>query len=366
MSDLMDLPTRGPGARRGGRRRGRVLALVLFALLLCGLFGGAVVGGHAVLSALTGDRTPDYAGDGAGEVLVQVRDGETAGDIGHTLQGSGVVRSEAAFRKAATAEARSRSVQPGFYRLRTHMSAAAAVALLLDPAARARSRVTLPEGVTVAVALQKIADATEVSLADLQAAIADPAAIGLPAYAKGQVEGFLFPATYDIEPGTSAVDTLRLMTARYAKAAAAVDLEARAAAIGRTPYEVVTTASLIEKETAFAADRPKVARVVYDRLAAGMPLQFDSTVNYLREEKKARLSLDDLKQESAYNTYQVKGLPPTPIDSPGQASLEAALDPAAGDYLYFVTVSKDGSSLFTSDYNAFLAAKAKAQAEGVY
>ena len=233
-------------------------------------------------------------------------------------------------------------------------------------ASRARTRVTLPEGVTVAVALQKIADATEVPLADLQAAIADPAAIGLPAYAGDQAEGFLFPATYDIEPGTRAVDALRLMTARYVRAAATVDLEARARALGRSPYDVVRTASLIEKETAFAPDRTKVARVVYNRLDAGMPLQFDSTVNYLREEKKARLSLDDLKQESAYNSYQNKGLPPTPIDSPGQASLEAALSPADGAFVYFVTVSKDGSSLFTASYDEFLRAKEKAKAEGVY
>lgn len=366
MSDLADLPTRGAPAPGPRRRGGRAVALAVFLLLLVGLAAGAVVGGRYVLSVVAGDDTPDYSGQGDTAVLVQVRGGDTAGQIATTLEGKDVVKSAAAFRKAAAAEARSRAVQPGFYRLRTRMSGAAAVALLLDPSARARSRVTLPEGVTLAVALQKIADATEVPLADLQTAVADPAAIGLPAYAAGQAEGFLFPATYEVEPGTSAVDTLRLMTARYAEAEAAVDLTARAAAIGRTPYEVVVTASLIEKETAFAADRSKVARVVYNRLAAKMALQFDSTVNYLREEKKARLTLDDIKQESVYNTYLVTGLPPTPIDSPGQASLEAALVPAPGDYLYFVTVSKDGSSLFTSDYNAFLAAKAKAKAEGVY
>lgn len=367
MSDLADLPTRGPSAspRRAGRR-GRAVALALFLLLLCALVVGAVVGGRAVVSALGGSGTPDYSGQGQGDVTVQVKDGDSAADIATTLRSKDVVKSEAAFRKAATTEERSRAVQPGFYRLHLHMSGAAALALLLDPASRARTRVTLPEGVTVAVALQKIADATEVPLADLQAAVADPAALGLPAYANGQVEGFLFPATYDVEPGSSAVDTLRLMTARFAKAAAALDLQAQAAAIGRTPYEVVITASLIEKETAFSADRPKVARVVYNRLAAGMPLQFDSTVNYIREEKKARLSLDDLKQESAYNTYQNKGLPPTPIDSPGQASLEAALHPADGNYLYFVTVAKDGSALFTADYDEFVNAKNKAKAEGIY
>ncbi len=366
MSDLTDLPLRRPALPPRRRRRGRLLALVVFGLLVVALLGGAVVGGRSVISSLRGSSVADYSGAGSGEVLVQVRDGQTAGQIATTLAEEDVVKSAAAFRRAATAEPRSRSVQPGFYRMHLQMSGAAAVQLLLDPSARARSRVTLAEGLPLAAALQKIADATEVPLADLQAAVADPAALGLPPYADGQVEGFLFPATYDVEPGTSAVDTLRLMTERFSRAARAVDLEARAASLGRTPYEVVTTASLIEKETAFAPDRAKVARVVYNRLDRRMPLQFDSTVNYLREEKKARLTLDDLKQESAYNTYQNTGLPPTPIDSPGQDALEAALSPADGDYVYFVTVAKDGSSLFTNDYGEFLRAKDKAKAEGVY
>ena len=319
-----------------------------------------------VQKVLDRDSAPDYSGDGTGQVLVQVRTGQTASEIGTTLRDDGVVKSAAAFRKAATADDRSRSVQPGFYRLRAKMSGAAAVALLLDPAARARTRVTLAEGLTLSAALQKIADATEVPLADLQKAASDPAALGLPAYAGGQLEGFLYPATYDVEPGTSAVETLRQMTARFTEAARDLGLEARAATLGQTPYQVLITASLIEKETAFPGDRAKVARVVDNRLAKGMPLQFDSTVNYVREEKKARLSVDDLKQESAYNAYTNKGLPPTPIDSPGEAAIDAALNPAEGDWLYFVTVAKDGSSLFTSDYNAFLAAKAQAKEDGVY
>jgi UPF0755 protein len=364
MSDLAECPSRQSSPPP--RRRGRLPALLLFVLLVGALVAGVVVGGRAVLAQLSGSGTPDYAGAGQGEVLVQVKVGQAAAAIATTLLGEDVVKSEVAFTKAATADPRSLSVQPGFYRLHSQMSGAAAVALLLDPAARARSRVTLPEGSTLAVTLKKISEATEVPLADLQTAVADPAAIGLPAYAKGQVEGFLFPATYDVEPGTSAVATLRMMTARFAKAAAEADLDAKAAALGRSPYDVLVTASLIEKETAFAPDRSKVARVIYNRLAGNMPLQLDSTVNYLRTDKKARLTLEDLKQVSPYNTYLVPGLPPTPIDSPGQDAITAALDPAAGDYRYFVTVSKDGSSLFTADYSEFLKAKAKAQAEGVY
>ena len=341
--------------------------MLIVALVMFGLLGGAALGARALLSSFGGGSgNADYAGGGTGEVLVQVDEGDTASDIALVLREKDVVASAAAFRTIAAQDTRSRSVQPGFYRLRAQMSASAALDMLLDPAARAASRVTLPEGVTLADALERIADTTDVPLKQLQSAVAEPEELGLPDYAGGQVEGFLFPATYDVEPGTGAVQVLQMMVDRFEEAAAELDLEARADALGRTPYEVLTTASLIEKETAYPDDRAKVARVVYNRLDDGMPLQFDSTVNYIRTEKKARLSLDDLKQESDYNTYQNTGLPPTPIDSPGVEAIEAALEPADGDFVYFVTIAKDGRSLFTADYDEFINAKKKAQAEGVY
>ena len=362
------VPLRNPsGSERERRHLPKAVGVTVVLLILLAMVGVAVIGGRAVISSFSSPAaSPDYNGDGVDPVLVQVEDGWSASQIATTLQKKDVVKSAGAFREAAAADERSRSVQPGFYRLRTQMSAASALSLLLDPSSRAESRVTLPEGVTLADALKRIAASTEVPLKDLRKAVAHPEALGLPEYADGQVEGFLFPATYDIEPGTSAVDTLKLMVQRFGESAAGVDLEGRAEKLGRTPYEVVTTASLIEKETAFAADRAKVARVVYNRLDADMALQFDSTVNYIRKEKKARLSLDDIKVESDYNTYLNQGLPPTPIDSPGEAALEAALEPAEGDYIYFVTIAKNGRSLFTSSYDDFINAKNKAQAEGVY
>ena len=367
MTDLVDSRTRDPRRPPPRRRLPKAVGIAVVLVVLVALLGSAALGARALLSSFSGGADdPDYTGAGTGEVLVQVADGDTASDIALTLREKDVVKSAGAFRAVAAGDPRSRSVQPGFYRLRGQMSASDALALLLDPEARARSRVTLPEGVTLAVALDRIADATEVPEAQLQKAVAKAGPLGLPDYAGGQVEGFLYPATYDIEPGTSAAQALKTMVDRFGQAASEIDLEGRARALGRTPYEVVITASLIEKETAFAADRAKVARVVYNRLDAGMPLQFDSTVNYIRTEKKARLSTDDLKQESDYNTYQNTGLPPTPIDSPGTDALEAALEPAKGDYVFFVTTAENGSSLFTADYDEFLRAKAKAKAEGIY
>jgi UPF0755 protein len=354
---VLDQPTPTPPAPY---RRRRLLVVVLAVALVAALaYGGA----RAYESAF---GVADYSGSGTGHVLVQVKPGDSAGDIGATLLSREVVKSVRAFTKAAGKDERARGIQPGYYDLRRHMSGASALARLLDPTARVRGRVTLPEGIPLSTVVDRLVKYTELKRADVVAAIENPAVLGLPPYARNRPEGFLFPATYDVEPGTAAVDALRQMTEKFAEVAAGLDLETRARALGLTPYQVVIIASIIEDETAVDADRPKVARVVLNRLARGMPLQLDSTVNYVRTQKKARLTLADLAVESPYNTYAHTGLPPTPIDSPGEKALDAALSPAAGSWVYFITIDKQGNSLFTNDYQEFLRAKAKAQREGVY
>ena len=351
--------------RRPPKRLPKPVGLLVVAAVLVALVAALVVGGQKVYDSAFGSA-PDYDGPGTGSVVVQVQPGDSAGDIGSTLLSKGVVKSVKAFTEAASEDTRSRGVQPGFYSLRLKMAAKEALALLLDPKARVRGRVTLPEGISTAKVVERLTRYTELKRADVVASLENPAVLGLPPYANNRPEGFLFPATYDVEPGTGAVDALTMMTEKFAEEAAAIDLEARAKAMGLTPYEVVIIASLVEAETALDEDRPKVARVVLNRLEKGMPLQFDSTVNYVREEKKARLSLKDIAVESPYNTYTNKGLPPTPINSPGRLALEAALAPAQGDYVYFITIDKEGHSLFTASYDEFLEAKAKAQRENVY
>jgi UPF0755 protein len=358
MSDTV-VETSAPTPSPSFRRR-RLLALVL----VVGLLALVVYGGKRAYDSVLG--VADYSGTGTGQVLVQVQSGDSAGEIGATLLAKEVVKSVRAFTRAADADKRSRALQPGFYMLRRHMSAKSALALLLDPKSRVRGRVTLPEGIPLSTVVARLVKYTELKRADVIAALQNPAVLGLPSYAGRHVEGFLFPATYDVEPGMGAVEALQLMTEKFAEVAAGLELESRARELDLSPYEVVTIASIIEQETPLDADRPKVARVILNRLAQHMPLQLDSTVNYVRTERKARLSLEDLDVESPYNTYQHQGLPPTPIDSPGEKALEAALSPAQGDWLYFVTIDKQGHSLFTSDYQEFLRAKAKAKRDGVY
>jgi UPF0755 protein len=334
----------------GRRRRGAagVVAALAALVLVAGVAG---IGGKALWHAAFAPAA-DYKTAGDGSVTVQVPKGASASGIGDALHTAGVVKSARAFRDAARKDSRALRIQPGYYRLRLHMKATLALAMLLDPKARLRSRVTIPEGTSLDRTLQLIAKSvSDVPLASLREAAKNPAALGLPAWAKGHVEGFLFPATYDIEPGTSAVEVLRTLVSEFTVRAERHDLEARAKALHMTPYEAVVVASLIEGETGTDSDRGKVSRVVYNRLKRGMPLQFDSTVKYayaLKGVTKSRLFHRDLGIVSPYNTYRVGGLPPGPIDSPGDAAIEAALDPTPGPWLYFVVIDKQGHSAFAS------------------
>jgi UPF0755 protein len=335
-------------------------------LVVLGLALVLVVGlGAVVVRSVFGGGPADYAGSGHGQVVVQVREGDSASDIAATLLDADVVKSSGAFRNAADDEPKSRTIQPGFYRLRLQMKASAALTLMLDPTSRVRSRVVLPEGITLEQILARVAAGTEIKAADLQRAAARPAALGLPAFALNKgLEGLIFPATYDIEPGTTAVEALTMMVERFERAADDVGLEGGARALGRTPYEVLVIASLVEAEAKHDEDRGKVARVIYNRLARGMPLQLDATINYVLKARKVDILYKDLAVESEYNTYRNRGLPPGPINSPGAKSLRAALEPSPGNWLYFITVDASGRTEFTESYDEFLRLKAQAKGRG--
>ena len=348
--------------RRRLPRGGGLLAVLVVLLLLTGigLAGGRIAG------RLLGRDNPDYPGAGSGEIVVQVERGATASDIAIELARLDVVKSAGAFRDAAKADPRSLRIQPGWYRLRREMKAVLALELLFDAKARIRSRYTVPEGTTVAGTLEVIAKSVDgTTLADLQEAAANPAALGLPAYAKGRLEGFLFPATYDVEPGTPPADVLRAMVERFDVAASELDLEARAQALGISPYDALIVASLVEAETPKDDERGKVAQVAYNRLKAKMPLGFDSTTQYALHKRKEQLTSADFERDGPYNTRKRRGLPPTPIGNPGEASLLAALEPEAGPWLYFVCVDPQGNSAFSASYDEFLRNKRRSTCPGV-
>jgi UPF0755 protein len=264
------------------------------------------------------------------------------------------VASTEAFVAAARADDRSLGIQPGSYDMREKMSGQAALARLLDPAARIQTDVTIPEGLRLGQVVDLLVEATGLPRKDFDRALQQPERLGLPPYAEGDAEGFLFPATYTFEPDASALQILRTMVRRFDQTAAAVDLVRSAHAVNLSPRQAVIVASLVQAEVA-ERDFGKAARVVYNRLNSGMPLQFDSTVNYALGSDDLTLTNDQLSVDSPYNTYKYPGLPPGPINSPGEAALRAALHPPKGDWVYFVAVAPGSDQTrFTADYQQFL------------
>jgi UPF0755 protein len=343
---------RGRGGRggRGGRPRrrvGRVLA-PLIALVLLVVLGA---GGYKIYRHF---QSPDYSGPGFGDVTVQVLNGDTATSLAPRLVSLGVVASTSSFISAAKSSSNPDGLEPGFFRLHHHMNSALAYALLLNPSARIQSVVTIPEGLRETQILATLEAKTGTSPSAFATALKDTSALGLPSYANGNPEGFLFPATYNFNPGTSALSMLQTMVARFNQESASINLPAAAKAGKLTPNQIVTVASILEAEAGAPQYYADVAEVIYNRLNQGMFLGLDSTVNYALHRFGISLTNSQLHVNSPYNTFIHLGLPPGPIDSPGNAAIEAALHPAHGPLLYFVTVNiKTGLTKFATTSAGF-------------
>jgi len=316
--------------------------LVAFALVV-GTGAVAVSVLWPLVTSLTASN--DYVGSGSGAVSIAVHDGDASRTIGATLERAGVVKTAGAFEDAAANNPQSGSIQPGIYAMHSKMSARSALAMLLDPVNRKVSRVTIREGLWTSEIIRKLAAATGRPLAEYAAALKDPAMLGLPAQAKGNVEGYLFPSTYSFEPKTTAAVQLQTMVSKSL---------GELSTLGVTPdmaQRVLTIASIVEAEAQAAPDRPKVARVIENRLAKGMPLQLDTTVSFISQ-LRGKVGTTDAQRasKSPYNTYLVAGLPPGPIDSPGLSAIQVALNPTPGPWLYFVAVNPTtGETRFAVD-----------------
>ncbi len=354
------------GARRKRRGLAGCLAVVVALAVLAGGFYVAITKGVDFISDQF-SSAEDFSGPGTGEVTFEVDEGDTIAEMGRDLKADGVVASVQAFIDAAAAEPDSNGIQVGFYPMQKEMAAADVIAILVDPANLVKSTVTVPEGLRVVDVLDILAEKTDFKRAAYAKALRDPAALGLPDYANGNAEGYLFPATYEIPPNATPRSVLKAMVDRWRQAAEKVDLEGAASALGRTPGELMTIASLIEAEGR-GDDMPKIARVIYNRLdgpgdKAGTNglLQVDAAVNYGLDQKLGVTLTEDQKAvETPYNTYQIVGLPPTPIEAPGDDALAAAAAPAEGDWYYYVTVNlATGETKFAETYDEFLEYKAE-------
>ena len=340
--------------RRLRRRRRRRGVLVMGALL-------AVVG-MVVFQALQWSAAREKKAIPPGhEVTITVSSGQSSVEIGRALREAGVVDSVNRFRDVAEERGLDSLLKPGEYKLVTGMSIDAVLEILAK-GPRTGVPVTIPEGYTVAQIVDKIAATKQFSKAELTKALKSKELI-VPYRPKGvtSLEGLLFPDTYGIEDDDTAESVLQEMLTqlevvldRYQLSTAPQNLN---------PYKLLIVASLIEREAKVAADRPKIAAVIYNRLAIDKPLEIDATVQYAVGH--SRLSARDLRSSSPYNTYVHAGLPPTPIAAPGEAAIQAALQPADGDWIYYVLSSKEGEHAFTSDYEQIQRLKAEARAKGL-
>ena len=323
-----------------------VLAVLIALVVLGGGGWFAVRGISSVLAAP--DFPPSTAAD---PVTVKVPSGSTLTDIGTILTDAGVVESDRAFIRAARTNPDSTSIQAGSYQLPTHIPAAEAVTTMLGPDSLVRRRVTLREGLTLEQQLDAIAEQSGLPREDFDKLADKPDGLGLPSYAEG-LEGYLFPDTYDFEDDATAEDILSTMVKKFTAVAGDVGLEKAAGTLDRSPADLVTVASIIEAEVFNDADRPKVARVLYNRLDQGMKLQLDTTVKYANGlDGKVTTTDEERAKDSPYNTYLHEGLPPGPIGAPGRAALDAAAHPADGDWLYFVAVNLEtGETKFAGTF----------------
>ncbi|MDR1427089.1 MAG: endolytic transglycosylase MltG [Bifidobacteriaceae bacterium] len=322
---------------KGARRRRYLVTAGVSLVTLLGLGGALVFVVVPFLEDMRGQPTEeitDYTGPGEGSVTVVVNPGDGGVAIGETLAEAGVVATASAFADAFSANPRAQSIQPGTYTLAGEMRAADAVTALLDPTKRQVVKFTVPEGFRADQVYQRIAEATGLSVESLRATARDVEGIGLPPEAEGDPEGWLFPATYELDPNATAVQALAPMVAKTIEVLEGFGAEPE---VWR---DTIILASMIEKEAKLDEDRPKVARVFLNRLDQEMPLGSDATVAYGAGDFSSVFSSDEaLADENPYNTYVNQGLPAGPICNPGEAAIAAALSPAEGDWLYFVTVN---------------------------
>ena len=346
--------------QRKRRRNGKAAFLFSMAFLV------AVVGTGGVLGVAWIDyrlNPPDYEGQGTGTVTVQIKDGDSGSTIAETLQSHGVIKSVRAFVAVYGKTPKASGIQPGFYQMRKRMSSAAAMALLLDPRSRANNQITIPEGLRAVQVVQQLSAKTGIPRAEFMKVIRRPTGLGLPPYAKGKIEGYLWPGQYNLDPNASARDIIKSMVDRFNQFAQQSNLVQRAQQKRWNPGSVITMASLVQAESGRPEDMPKIARVIFNRLShkpVPMFLKFDSTTLYGLGKYGIVASSEDIKSKNRYNTYNYPGLPPGPISNPGEKAIDAVFEPADGDWLFFVaTDPKNRITEFAEDEQEFNRLRAK-------
>ncbi|MGW6913664.1 endolytic transglycosylase MltG [Kitasatospora sp. NPDC054939] len=323
--------------KKSGRRNGG--ACLLVALVLMGGVAGAGWWGYGFYQDHFGPP-PDFVGQGNGKVKVEIKKGAAGSQMGLTLKQAGVVKSVEAFTNAYDKNPKAMTIQAGYYSLPREMSGEAAVKLLVE--ANGGETLIVQEGLRAT----QIYDAIDKKLklgAGTTAGVAKAqiGSLGLPAYANGQIEGFLWPARYSIAEGMKPEELLKQMVQQAAERYQGLDAEA--AKIGlKNGYEVVIEASILQAEGNNTADFAKMAKTIQNRLADEKETQhrlgMDTTLQYaLGRKELTQKDMDDASNK--FNTYLNAGLPPTPISNPGEDAIKATLSPADGKWLFFIAMS---------------------------
>lgn len=375
----------GRNSHAVGKKRGQrigVLVGMILALIAAAMYIG-----------MMGQSGGDFRGDGNGNtVLAEIKPGSTLSEVGPSLVEKGVVSSNEAFQSAAATTPKAADIKPGFYKLQEKMSAQSAVEAFLNPENKV-DLLKVPTGATLMdskvvggdtrFGIYSLVSSITCSVGDSclsaeeianVAATADPVSLGVPEWALEPVqkasgdpkrlEGLIEPGEYVVDPEASAEETLTQLISASAESFANTGIVDRAAAINLSPYELLTAASLVERE-APAGEFDKVARVILNRLAKPMRLEFDSTVNYGLDEQEVATTDEDRARETPWNTYAKDGLPATPIASPSIEAVTAMENPAPGNWLFFVTVDKDGTTVFNDTFEQHMSDTQKAAESGV-
>ena len=356
------------------KRRQRGIAVIVASIIV-------ILGALIYIGFRLGNTSADYEGTGNGTTqLVEVPEGSSMSELGPALVEKNVVKTQDAFDSAASMNHSASQIQPGFYRLQEEMSADAAVEALLDENNRVdmlevQGGATLEDvkvvggdvryGIYSLISEVSCNDGNCRKKEDLEkvAAETDPAELGAPEWAldainkRGndpkRIEGLIAPGQYVLDPNMEAKDILKDLITRSTERYNETNIEERAQAIGLSPYELLTSASLVERE-APAGEFDKVARVILNRLDEPMRLEFDSTVNYGLEDVELATTDEARGEKTPWNTYAKEGLPDTPIASPSDEAIQAMEQPAEGNWKFFVTVDEEGTTVFSDTYDEHL------------
>jgi len=342
------------GPRRVRRKRRSNARPALLGVLLVIAVLGAIV---FIYSAATGGGPVPERSAG-----VDVVKGDTLSEVAAKLEDSGIIKSAFVFELQARYQGYGTEIKTGRYTFQPGQDSEEILQKLTAGQAAPTITITIPEGLTLEETAGTVAADSGIRAKEFEKAArrTDYGYAFLEDSDVKTTEGFLFPAKYDFEKGATAGQIVDRLLGQYLLETQGLSMANAGERLDLTEYQVVTVASLIEKEAATPAEKPLIASVIYNRMHRNTPLQIDATIQYALKRPKANLSLADLKIDSPYNTYENKGLPPGPICSPSRESIEAALNPADTDYLYYVLRADGRDHYFTKNYHDFLRAKSKA------